>query len=256
MSELVRVRIEDRGQVWLVTFGARPGNILDRATLAELRQVFVDARAATSLKAMVLEGAGDHFSYGASIQEHLPPDVRSMLEHMRGLLFDILESHAVVVAAVRGRCLGGGLEIASICHRIVAHADATFGQPEIAVGVFAPYGSALLANRIGRARAEDLCLTGRSIDAAEARAIGLADDVVDGDPGSAALAWIRAHLSMLSASSLRLAVKAARAGLAARLADDLSRIEKIYLDELVATHDATEGLHAFLQKRPPDWQDR
>lgn len=255
MSELVRVRAEDDDQIWRVSFGAGTGNILDRATVTELRQVFADAARAASLKAICLEGQGENFSYGASIQEHLPADAPAMLEAMRGLILDLLGSHVVVVAAVRGRCLGGGLELAAVCHRIVAARSATFGQPEIKVGVFAPYASILLPERIGRAAAEDLCLTGRSIAAAEAHAVGLADEVVDADPWDRALGWIREHLVPHSASTLRLAVKAGRMGLIARLSQELPRIEGLYLDELMATHDASDGLQAFLEKRPPRWRN-
>jgi cyclohexa-1,5-dienecarbonyl-CoA hydratase len=254
MSELVRVRAEDDDQIWRVSFGAGTGNILDRATITELRRVLADAARAASLKAICLEGQGENFSYGASIQEHLPADATAMLEAMRGLIFDLLASQVVVVAAVKGRCLGGGLELVAVCHRIVAARSATFGQPEIKVGVFAPYASILLPERIGRAAAEDLCLTGRSIAAGEAHAIGLADEVVDADPCDRALGWIREHLVPHSASTLRLAVKAGRMALIARLSQELPRVERLYLDELMATHDAAEGLQAFLEKRPPRWR--
>jgi len=255
MSDLVQVTPIDDGAFWRVTFGASTGNILDRRLMAALARTIAEARGARDLKAVVLEGRGGHFSFGASIQEHMPDQVRDMLTDFRQLILDLLDSHVFITAAVHGQCLGGGLELASACHRIVAGAGAMFGQPEITLGVFAPIASILLPERIGRARAEDLCLTGRAIRAAEARQMGLVDDVVDGDPFESALAWVRAHLSARSASSLRLAVAAIRANLAARLRTELPRLEAMYLRELMSTDDAIEGLTAFLEKRPPSWKN-
>jgi cyclohexa-1,5-dienecarbonyl-CoA hydratase len=253
-SQLVTVAVLDDGAFWRVTFGAATGNVIDRPMMAALRAVLADARAASGLMGICLEGAGGCFSYGASIQEHLPAHVRDMLADFRHLILDVIDTHVVIVAAVSGRCLGGGLELATACHRIVAGADATFGQPEIALGVFAPVASILLPERIGRARAEDLCLTGRTIAAAEALAMGVADEVANGDPGDSALAWLRAHVASRSASSLRHAVAALRADLAARVRTELPRLETLYLRDLMTSRDAVEGLHAFLEKRPPRWE--
>lgn len=254
MSDLVRVTMLDDGAWWRVTFGASKGNILDRAMMAALRGVFRDAPHAAPLKAICLEGEGRHFSFGASVPEHLPDQVAGMLSEIRHLVIDLLDSHIVVLAAVRGQCLGGGLELASVCHRVFASQDAMLGQPEIALGAFAPIASIVLPERIGRAHGEALCLTGRSVTAAEALAMGLVDEVAADDPADAAIAWARTHLSSRSASSLRLAVKAVRSGFSQRLRTELPLLESLYLNELMVTHDAIEGLRAFMEKRPPDWK--
>jgi cyclohexa-1,5-dienecarbonyl-CoA hydratase len=255
MPDLVRVTPIDEGACWRVTFGASKGNILDRATMAALRRVVAEAPAASGLKAICLEGSGAHFSFGASVQEHLPGQVQDMLQEFRQLVLDLLDSHIVCVAAVRGQCLGGGLELASICHRVFASADAKFGQPEIALGVFAPIASIVLPARVGRAHAEDLCLTGRMVGAQEGLAMGLVDEVTAGDPADAAIAWAQTHFSARSASSLRFAVQAIRADLAARIRVELPALEAAYVNDLMATHDAAEGLQAFLDKRPPSWRN-
>jgi len=256
MPEPLTVGREDNGAFWRVTLGGRKGNILDAALTEALAGVFAEAARAPSVKAVVLDGSGGHFSYGASVEEHLPGEVARMLRRFGSLLHVVLESGVVVLGAVRGQCLGGGLELVSLAHRIFAAADARFGQPEITLGVFPPAASVLLPERIGRAHADDLCLTGRVIGADEAKAIGLVDEVVAGDPADAALAWARAHLASKSASSLRHAVRAVRAGLARRLRTDLPALERQYLDDLMRTADAVEGLEAFLAKRPPVWRDR
>ena len=253
MADPVRVHPHENGAYWHVVFGVGTGNVLDAGTIDALSRTFVEAREIAGLKAICLDGSGADFSFGASVQEHLPGEVRQMLHRFRQLLFDLLESQVVVLGAVRGRCLGGGLELATLCHRVFAARDAQFGQPEIALGVFAPFASVLLPGRIGRPAADELCLTGRIIPAGEARQIGLVEEIVDGDPAEAAAAWARASLAAVSASSLRLAVKAMRIETIARLRDQLPAIEALYLDELMNTTDAVEGLKAFLEKRRPVW---
>ena len=156
--------------------------------------------------------------------------------------------------AVRGQCLGGGLEVVSAGHLIFAAPDAKFGQPEIQIGVFAPAASCLLPERTSLAAAEDLLLSGRSIGADEALRIGLVNAVAD-DPEAAALAYFDKHLAPKSAKSLRYAERAARQDTVERVAGKLKKIEKIYLDELMATPDAVEGLTAFIEKRPARWKD-
>jgi cyclohexa-1,5-dienecarbonyl-CoA hydratase len=128
------------------------------------------------------------------------------------------------------------------------------GQPEIALGVFAPVASVALADRIGRSRAEDLCLSGRSIGADEALRIGLVDLVTD-DPSAAALAYAREHLAQHSASSLRLAQRALRGAYRERFRQELENVERLYIETLMATEDANEGLNAFIEKRAPSWRN-
>jgi len=245
----------DGDALWRVAIGGSKGNVLDAAVTDALAALFRDAAAAPRLKAIVLEGQGPHFSFGASVQEHLPPHAGPMLARFHGALLAMLDSAVPVLAAVRGQCLGGGLELVSLCHRVFASRDAKLGQPEILLGVFAPVASVALADRVGRGAADDLCLSGRSVTADEALRLRLVDEISEGDPADAAHAWARAHLLPKSASSLRWAVRAARAALRARLAVELPAMEHIYLDGLMATSDAVEGLTAFVERRPPAWRD-
>ena len=251
-----RVRMEslEGGAFRRLVLDAPKANVIDAAMTASLRDAVADIGADPAVKAAVLEGAGAHFSFGASVEEHLPGNVAAMLEGFHGLFRTMLDVPVVWLAAVRGRCLGGGLELAAFCHRVFAAPDVALGQPEIVLGVFAPVASVFLAERVGRPAAEDLCLTGRTVGAAEALAMHLVDEVAP-DPTEAALAWARAHLAARSASSLRHAVRAVRAGLRHRLEADLGEVERLYLDGLMATADAEEGLRAFLEKRSPRWRN-
>lgn len=254
MAEVTVSRIDD-GAFWRVTFSNGKGNVLDGDTMRQLTDVFRRAAGEPSLKAICLEGAGRNFSFGASVQEHLPGHVEQMFATFHDLVFAMLDSHVFVAAAVRGQCLGGGLEVVALCHRVVADSESIFGQPEIALGVFAPVGSLALTDRIGRVNAEDLCLTGRSIDAGVAHGMGLVNEIHD-HPADAALAWAKAHFGGRSASSLRHAVRAIRADFTAKLRAELPQLEHQYLKDLMQTGDAVEGLTAFLEKRSPTWRNQ
>ena len=250
----VRVEILAEGAIWRVRFGGTQGNILDRQVIQALEAAFRRAAEAPHLKAICLEGEGRHFSFGASVQEHLPGQVAEMLQGFRNALLALFDSSVISVATVRGSCLGGGLELACCCNRIIASPDAKLGQPEIALGVFAPVASVLLTERVGRPTAEELCLSGRVLNAGEALELGLIDRVAP-DPSAVAVDWISESFQARSASSLRFANRALRARLRRRFDADLAEVERIYLDGLMRTRDATEGLQAFLDKRPPVWTD-
>lgn len=252
-SPLAVTQLDD-GAIWRVAIGGAKGNILDGVTMQALTDLFRDAEASPHLKAVCLEGQGAHFSFGASVPEHLPPLAEAMLAAFHAALLAMIDSAVPMLAAVRGQCLGGGLELASLCQRVVAAHDARLGQPEIILGVFAPVASLVLAERVGRGAADDLCLSGRSVTADEALAMRLVDQIA-ADPAEAAIAWARTHLLPKSASSLRYAVRASRTGLRARLATELPALERLYLGGLMSTVDAVEGLNAFIERRPAVWRD-
>jgi len=253
-TEKVRVTCEADGALWRVKLDSPKGNIIDSAMIAELTEVFDAAAEESGIKAILLCAEGRHFSFGASVAEHAADKVGEMMCSFHGLFNVISAANVPVIAAIRGCCLGGGLEVVSFCHRIIAHPGAKFAQPEITLGVFAPVASAVLAERVGRGAADDLLLTGRTIDAAEALDIGLIERIEE-DPEAAALAYIEEHLLPLSASSLCMATRAARFDFRRRIEPLMTELECLYLKELMATHDANEGIAAFLEKRPPQWTD-
>jgi len=256
VSDAVVVEKLEGGAYWRVMLGGSKGNIMDARLMRALSAVLSEAAADAHVKALCLEGQGAHFSFGASVAEHLPESVDAMIRQFHGLLLGLVDASVIVLAAVRGQCLGGAMELVTLCHRVFASTDAKFGQPEIVLGVFAPAASVILAERVGRGAAEDLCLSGRSISADEAFRIGLVDQIADVDPAAEAALYARTHLMPRSASSLRLATKAVRLGLRARLATELPAVERLYLNDLMATEDAVEGLQAFLAKRPAAWRDQ
>lgn len=238
--------------LWRVSLAAPKGNVLDSVMTAELREVFRAAADQPELRAVLLTAEGPHFSFGASVAEHRADQARAMLAGFHGLFADIFAASVPVIAAVRGACLGGGLELVASCQRIFAHPGASFGQPEITLGVFAPVASFVLAERIGRAAAEDLLLSGRRIQAGEALELGLVDELSD-EPESQATAWAIEHLVPHSATALRMATRAARTEYRQRFEATIAALEELYLGPLMATHDANEGIAAFMEKREPKW---
>lgn len=235
---------------------ARPkANIVDAAMIVALDEALHQAHADHALRAVLIDHEGPHFSFGASVQEHLPGQCAAMLKTLHKLVLRMLDYPVPILVAMRGQVLGGGLEVAAAGHLLFASADAKFGQPEIQLAVFPPAASCLLPERVGIAQAEDLIYSGRSIGADEALRIGLINAVA-ADPEAAALAYFDEQLLPRSAMSLRLAVQAARSDMVDRVRVKLTRVEALYLDELMKTHDAVEGLNAFLEKRAPVWEDR
>ena len=235
---------------------ARPkANIIDAEMIEALHQALESAAGDTQLKALVLCSEGPHFSFGASVEEHLPDQCAAMLQGLHRVVMQLVRFPVPVLVAVQGQCLGAGLEVAMTGHLLFASADARLGQPEIKLGVFAPAASCLLPLRMARMAAEDILLSGRSLSAEEGHRVGLVAAVVD-DPEAAALAYYDDHLAASSASSLRFAVQAAREDFSRQAQQRLAEVEALYLEHLMATADAVEGLTAFIAKRPPAWKDQ
>ncbi len=256
MSESpLKVWLEQDGKLLRLRLSRPKANIVDAAMIAALQAALGEHLSNSKLRGVLLDAEGPHFSFGASVEEHLPESCADMLRSLHALVLKMLESTVPILVAVRGQCLGGGLEVAAAGHLIFASPGAMLGQPEIKLAVFAPAASCLLPAKIGQALAEDLLYSGRSIGAEEAFRIGLVNGV-DEDPEQAALKYFNDYLAPVSASSLRFAVRAARLTVNESIKSKLAAVEKMYLEELMASHDAVEGLTAFIAKRPAVWEDR
>jgi cyclohexa-1,5-dienecarbonyl-CoA hydratase len=176
---------------------------------------------------------------------------------MHRLVEDLLEAPAVTGAVVRGRCLGGGFELALACDFIFAADDAVFGLPEVTLGVFPPAAAALLPLRVGAARATRAIVTGELCGAGAWKDAGLLELTAGADRLDAEVdRWFDLHLSGKSASALRHAAGAVRFTLLSQVRTALPELERLYLQDLMRTQDAVEGIAAFLEKRPPQWTDR
>ena len=255
VTELVKVWLEHDGALLRLRLSRPKANLVDAAMIGALHGAFNEYRGHTSLRAVLLDAEGPHFSFGASVEEHLPERCAAMLASLHALVLSMLEFPAPILVVVRGQCLGGGLEVALAGGPIFAAPDAQLGQPEMKLGVFAPAASCLLPYRVNQPAAEDLLFSGRSVSGEEAKAIGLVQTVA-ADPEAAALAYFEQHLANKSAAALACALVAARGSYIADVRTRLHEVERLYLDRLMQTHDANEGLNAFLAKRPPKWEHR
>jgi cyclohexa-1,5-dienecarbonyl-CoA hydratase len=249
----LKVWIEREGALLRLRLARPKANIVDAAMIAALQGAFDAHRGRGAVRAALVDAEGPHFSFGASVEEHLPANCAAMLASLHALLLSMLEWPVPILVAVKGQCLGGGLELAMGGSLIFAANDAKLGQPEIQLGVFAPAASCLLPPRIGQAAAEDLLFSGRSIGAEEALSLGLVNSL-SADAEAAALAYFDQHLAGRSASSLACAVSAARGGYLPEVRRRINEVERLYLDRLMQTRDANEGLAAFIAKRPPKWE--
>lgn len=250
----LKVWLEQDDKLLRLRLSRPKANIIDAAMIAALSAALDKHLPEAHLHAVLLDAEGPHFSFGASVQEHLPEACAEMINQMHALIWQMVQSPVPILVAVRGQCLGGALEVAAAGHFIFAASGAIFGQPEVKIGVFAPPASCLLPEKIGQSQAEDLLISGRSIDAQEAHRIGLVNVVAE-DSEQAALGYFQEFLAPLSASTIRFAVRAARITVNERIKFRLDTVKKRYLEELMSTHDAVEGLHAFLEKRPAVWTD-
>jgi cyclohexa-1,5-dienecarbonyl-CoA hydratase len=256
-SRTSSISIEPHGVVVRVIINRPPLNVLDIATLREFNSCFAHAAAGAETRLVEIRAAGQGaFSAGTDVRDHFPERAAEMLREFHALIRAILYAPVPTVAVVRGHCLGGGLELALACDFILASTDGRFGLPEIKLGAFPPVGAALLPLLIGERQALEMILSGGAITAEEAQRLGLVNH-----------AWAPAHFEeeaekferLLLAHSpcvVALARKAARLSSREVWETRLRECERIYLEQLLPTGDATEGLKAFLEKRAPIWRNK
>ncbi len=257
LSPLVRVSLDPDERLLTLTLDRPKANVLTGAMMAELRQALAAHRESARLRLVALRGAGEHFSFGASVAEHTPQEAPAMLDGFHALIRELVHYPVPVVAVVDGKCLGGAFEVALACHFVLVTERAVFACPEIKLGAFPPVLAALGPLRLGGALTERLLLTGQELSADRAVACGFAERVT-GDVDGAAAHLHDTRLAGLSAFALRQATRAARraGGAEQAVGDVLDALHRQYVDELITSHDGAEGVRAFLEKRAPRWEDR
>jgi cyclohexa-1,5-dienecarbonyl-CoA hydratase len=254
--EHIEFRVEDR--VGRITFARPPLNIFTIAMMREVERALTDCMGARDMVAVVFDAAKGSraFSAGVSVEEHQPETVYQMLESFHGVFRTMELLAKPTVAVVEGAALGGGCELVAGCDIVISAARAKFGQPEIKLGVFPPVAAVLLPRVIGERRARELLLTGEIFEAREALRLGLVNHIVEADRLEAKLQEILSRLRELSAPALEMTRRALDAARGRPFLEALDRAEDIYLNELMKTEDAHEGVKAFMEKRKPDWRNR
>lgn len=241
------------GGIGRITLARPPLNVLDLAMFEALQTALTEAAADRRLVVLALRGDGKAFSAGADVADHTADKVERMLTLFHGAIRRLRALEVPVVALVHGAALGGGAELALACDIVLARDDLKLGFPEILLGAFPPVAAALLPGLVGRQRALDLILTGRSLGAAEALQAGLVSRVFSSAEFETGSEAALSGLAALSPAVLRLAKRAVAVDPAFLPA--LDRAEAMYLTELMRLPDAHEGIAAFLAKRPPSWQE-
>lgn len=240
-----------------ITINRPPLNILNIATMEEINEALSSLLGNIEVKILILTGTGDKaFCAGVDVSDHTEDKVEKMLQVFHDIFRNLSKLDQVTVAALKGLTLGGGCEVALFCDLIIAADNLKIGQPEIKLSVFPPIALLIMPRLVGLKKASELLLTGKIIEAAEAERIGLINKVVSLDTFDQELASFIQPLTELSLVGLKYSKKGINLGLDTSFPDGLEKIEKMYIDELMASEDAHEGLKAFLEKRKPLWKNK
>ncbi|HUQ33009.1 MAG TPA: enoyl-CoA hydratase-related protein [Pyrinomonadaceae bacterium] len=252
----IRFRIEDR--VGRITFARPPLNIFNIAMMREISDAVNLCAGQRDMVAIVFEADKDSraFSAGVAVEEHAEETIYQMLDSFHGIFRALEQAGKPALAIVDGAALGGGCELVAGCDMVISTERARFGQPEIKLGVFPPIAAVLLPRIIGDKRARELILTGELIDAGEALRLGLINAVVPSAELEQKAQEMLVRLRELSAPALEATKRAIDLARGASFEEALQRVEDLYLNELMKTEDAHEGINAFMQKRKPVWKNK
>jgi cyclohexa-1,5-dienecarbonyl-CoA hydratase len=253
-KEFSRIALELQAPVARITLDHPPLNIIDIPMMEELGRAVLEVESRHDISVLVMAGVGKDFSAGVDVAAHTPDKIQEMLEKFHGVIRALVASRKVTIAAVHGHCLGGAAELAMVCDLVYTTESAQWGFPEIKLGCYPPVAVTVLAALVGQKKAADLVLTGRTITGSEAAALSLANRAVRERQLLAVVRECVEHLVKLSPAALAVAKKALYAWDSIHFDKGLARAEKIYLEELMQTEDAQEGVNAFLQKREPKWK--
>ncbi|MDX6693227.1 MAG: cyclohexa-1,5-dienecarbonyl-CoA hydratase [Blastocatellia bacterium] len=252
----IQLSIEER--VGRIRFARPPLNVFNIAMMREMSDAIGVCSGQRELVAIVFDVvAGSRlFSAGVAVEEHVEETIYQMLDSFHAIFRALEQAGKPAIALVDGAALGGGCELVAGCDIVIASDRARFGQPEIKLGVFPPVAAVLLPRVIGDKRARELMLTGDLIDAREALRLGLVNYVVPSDELEPKAQELLAKLRDLSAPALEAAKRAIDMSYGASFQDALAEVENLYLNELMKTADAREGIKAFMEKRKPLWQNK
>ena len=247
--------VDEKNLVGRITFNKPPLNVLNIEMMKEINQALKGFQG-KNLKVLIINANGKAFSAGVDVSDHTKEKVNEMIQVFHEIFTNLHKIDAPTVALVNGAALGGGCEVATFCDIVIASEKSKFGQPEIKVGVFPPVAAAIFPKLMWSKKALELIVTGDVINADEAKELGLVNHIlpVDGFELEAEK-LVTEKLASNSAVVLQLTKRAFMEGATQNYSDSIKKIEDIYLNELMKTSDANEGLSAFLEKRQPVWKN-
>jgi cyclohexa-1,5-dienecarbonyl-CoA hydratase len=238
-----------------MTLSRPPANVMHIAMLAQMSTALGELAHGQNVKVMILEAEGKLFSAGVDVADHTPERVGEMIPLFNRVCRELAEFPSPTVASVQGHALGGGCELVICCDFAVMAQGARIGQPEIRLAAMAPIAALKLPRLVGPRWAANILFTGTQLQAEQAAEIGLVDQVVSTESLTGAVDEFVSAMTGLSAVALRLNKRGYLLGMAG-WANGLEEMERMYLEDLMSSEDALEGLQAFQEKREPIWRDR
>lgn len=254
MSDFEFLYVEVSDGMATVTLDRPPLNVLHNPMLDELNAALESLLPDENLSAIVLRARGKAFCAGVDIADHTPDKAADMIHRFHGVFRKLVLTDALTVAVVNGAALGGGCELACFCDIVLASDRSKFGQPEVQVGVFPPIAACAFPTSIGLRAAIEITALGQTVDANEARRIGLVNHVYPVDEFDARVEAYLANIRSLSRPVVRLAKKATSLVAREQILSHLEQVERLYLDDLMKLSDSHEGIAAFMEKRRPVWK--
>ncbi len=254
--EFKNIHVNVNDGIGELVFDRPPLNVLNIAMMMEINQALKNFAVDPTLKVVVLTGSGKAFSAGVDVSEHTEDKVNEMITVFHEIFNNLYKISAPTLALVNGSALGGGCEVAIFCDLVFASDKAKFGQPEIKVGVLPPIAAIMFPRLIDRKKALELILTGDVITAQEAMELGLVNQVFPAEEFEEKKKELIHKFTSLSGAVLKITKRSMYQTLELNYPEALKSVEDLYLNELMATDDANEGLQAFIEKRKPIWKDR
>src|SRR5215469_4924148 len=255
-TSVSRIAVHCEKTLARVTLTHLPLNVLDFQMMDELSAALQDIGQRREVSAVVISGGDQVFSAGVDVAVHTGDKIHTMFQKFHGLILALTRLPKITIAEVHGACLGGGAELAMVCDMCFTAPGAKWGFPEITLGCYPPVACTALAALVGEKRAADLIFTGRTFSGTDAAEWGLANSAHSQDEIKEAIQERLDQLFKLSPAALAHAKKAFYAWDSIHLDNGLARAEKIYIEELMQTEDAKEGIQAWLEKRKPEWRGK
>jgi len=248
--------VEKTNNIGKIIFNNGPLNILTIQMMEQINEALEGFLEDESIKAVIFDHNGKAFSAGVDIGDHIGDKAPKMIKEFHGIFRRLNRLRCPTIASIKGAALGGGCEIAIFCDIVLTSDKAKFGQPEIKVGVFPPIAVLAFPQIIGNKKAFELITLGEIIDAKEAHRLGISNNIFPIESYEQEFTKFIKSFDNISTIIMQYTKKVFNKALGFDFNNKLDEIEEFYLKELMSTHDANEGLKAFLEKRSPNWQNR